>query len=62
MTVEARGPVGRRGDGWRGEMVDRAVDRGTEAEGLALILEVEQSGVCDAWDVEVGSIQVCMCV
>ena len=61
MTVEARGPV-ERGDGWRGEMVDRAVDRGTEAEGLALILEVEQSGVCDAWDVEVGSIQVCMCV
>ena len=43
-------------------MVARAVDRGTEAEGLTLILEIEQSGVCDAWDVEVGSIQVCMCV
>ena len=55
MTVEAGGPVGRRGEGWRGEVVARAVDRGPEAEGLALILEVEQSGVCDARD-------VCMCV
>ena len=62
MTMEAGGPVGRTGEAWRGKMVARAVDRGPEAEGLALILELEQSGVCDAWDVEGGSIQVCMCV
>lgn len=39
-----------------------AVDRGTEADGLVFILEVEPSGLCDGRDVEGGHIHVCMCV